>query len=154
VTAKRFNFRLERVRALRERSEDRAKEELADSLRDQARGEALLRAAAAQVDGAREATRGTATAGPVSGVDLLAAQAYLERTERERVAAELDLSRREAEVAARRAALQTASRERRVLERLKDRRRAEHERELARVEGQMTDELALAMHRRAKVAGQ
>src|SRR4051812_19314349 len=85
-----FNFRLERVRALREREEDLAKERLAASMDEQRRGEDLLRAAHSAMDGARTAQR-HAAADAISGLDLLAAQAYLERTERRREAAALDL---------------------------------------------------------------
>ena len=84
-----------------------------------------------------------APASPPSGDQLVAAQAYLERTEQERRAAELELGRREAEVDARRTALQPAARERQVLERLKDRRKADHVRELDRREGVLLDEMAM-----------
>jgi flagellar protein FliJ len=142
-----FTFKLERVRALRERKEELAKEELAASLAIRLRGEAMLRAAAEHVEQARGVQR--AAAGHAMTVaDLQAAQAYLERTERERQSASLDLSRQDAEVEARRMALQNAAREREVLERLKTRRRTEHVREAGRREGALLDEMAITMHRR------
>jgi flagellar FliJ protein len=88
----------------------------------------------------------------MSGQDLLAAQAYVERTARARQAAELELDRREAEVDARRTALVAAARDRQVLERLKERRKADHRRESDRVEGVLLDEMAIVSHRRTEAA--
>ena len=146
-----FQFRLERVRALRERAEEHAQEELANSLAIQLKGEAMLRAASENVSDAREARRRSSTA-DLSGAELLALQAYMERTERARESAELELDRREAEVDARRSALTVRSQERQVLERLKERRRADHSREMDRREGVLLDEMALNAHRRAEAA--
>ncbi len=146
MSARPFKFRLERVRALRERAEQRASEELAASLAHQQRGEQQLQAAAERVAAAREGRRATAQA---TGADLLAMQAYLERTQRAEHAAALDLGRREAEVDARRDALVHAAREHRALSRLEQRRRAEHAQQAARIEGAFMDEVALGVHRRS-----
>jgi flagellar export protein FliJ len=151
VTRRPFNFRLERVRALRESFEDQAKEELAASLSTRLKGEAMLRAASESFTRA-QATRRDSAAIEVSGEDLLSAQAYIERTARARQAAELELDRREAEVDARRMALLAAARERQVLERLKERRKADHRRESDRVDGALLDEMGIAAHRRAGAA--
>jgi flagellar FliJ protein len=148
VTRRPFNFRLERVRALRESFEDQAREELAASLSVRLKGEAMLRAASERHATAQHTRRQTAGL-EVSGQDLLAVQAYVDRTSRARQAAELELDRREAEVDARRTALLAAARERQVLERLKERRRADHKRESERVEGVLLDEMAITSHRRA-----
>ena len=141
-----FSFRLERVRALRERAEDHAKEEYAASLAHRMEGESLLRAAAETRDRARAEARGGAVG--LSGMDLLASQAWLERLERARQAAELELDRRDAEVEARHVALVHAARERHALERLAEKRRAEHTLEMNRREAYELDELAAAGHRR------
>jgi flagellar FliJ protein len=151
VTRQPFKFRLERVRALRESVEDQAKEELAASLSVRMKGEAMLEAASESFAHAK-ATRRGATEIAASGDQLVAAQAYLERTEQERLAAELELGRREAEVDQRRIALQSAARERQVLERLKERRKADHIRELDRREGVLLDEMAIVGHRRRERA--
>ena len=143
-----FKFRLERVRALRERAEDQAREELASSLAVQMRGEAILRAASENVSKAHETRRQSSTA-DLSGAELIALQAYMDRTERMRESAALELDRREAEVDARRTALTVRSQERQVLERLKERRSADHSREMERREGALLDEMALTSHRRA-----
>jgi flagellar FliJ protein len=65
---------------------------------------------------------------------------------REQETKALSLDRLEAEVDARRSALGDASREREVLERLKERRRVEHNAELLRRESVELDELALTMY--------
>jgi flagellar FliJ protein len=146
-----FTFKLERVRALRERKEDLAKEELAASLALRLRGEAMLQAAAENLEQARGLQRASVGAA-MTADQLQAAQLYLERTERERESASLDLDRQDAEVESRRMALRTAAREREVLERLKERRRAEHRREADRREGALLDEMALNVHRRGTEA--
>src|SRR3954469_23330722 len=96
VTRRPFNFRLERVRALRESFEDQAREELAASMSIRLKGEAMLRAASERHAAAHDTRRQT-TSLDVTGHDLIAAQAYVERTSRAREAAELELGRREAE---------------------------------------------------------
>jgi flagellar FliJ protein len=151
VTRRPFNFRLERVRALRESFEDQAREELAASLSVRLKGEAMLRAASERHATAQDTRRQTAAL-ELSGQDLLAVQAYMDRTSRARQAAELELDRRDAEVDARRTALLAAARERQVLERLKERRRKDHKRESERVEGALLDEMAISSHRRAEAS--
>ena len=148
MTGPSFTFRLERVRALRERAEDHAKEELAASMKLRLHGEGMLRAASAELEAARLHRPGSDPSAGASGDELVAAQAYLEKTARRREAAALDLDRQDAEVDARRTALLTANRERQVLEKLKERRRSEHAARAARREGAVLDELALGMHRR------
>jgi flagellar motor switch protein FliN len=76
-----FTFRLERVRSLRERAEDAAREELARELSHRVRGEALLRQATSAVSAARDTGRDTVLKAGASGADLLAAQVFLERAE-------------------------------------------------------------------------
>jgi len=148
VSARPFQFRLERVRALRERAEEQRAEELAASVAHRQRGAEQLEAAAERVDRARHVRRGAAS---VTAGDLLSMQAYLERTQRAQQAAELDLGRRDAEVDARRVALVHAAREHRALTRLEERRRKEHASEVARAEGAQMDEIALAVHRRSSL---
>ena len=82
------SLRLERVRALRERAEDQAKEEYAASLAHRLDGVAMLRAAAADRDRARAVSRPVEDMA-LSGADLIAAQAWLDRLERAREAAAL-----------------------------------------------------------------
>jgi flagellar FliJ protein len=144
-----FRFPLERLRALRERGEDLAKQELAGALHRQAHCAERLRAMGEEVAGAFAAQRAATAGGSSSAADLLAAQAYLERTEQARESGQLDLDRHEAEVGARRDALREAARDRQTLERLKERRRTDHERAVARAEGVALDEIASTQHRRS-----
>jgi flagellar FliJ protein len=147
-----FTFRLARVKSLRERAEDHAREKLAHELTLRMRGEALLRQAAHAADGARDAGLDTVTRAGATGADLIAAQHWIERAERDRREASLALDQRDAEVAARRAALAEASREREVIARLEARQRAEHDAEGARVAQIALDEIGLAVHRRGQLA--
>jgi flagellar FliJ protein len=146
-----FTFRLERVRSLRERAEERAAEELAHELRLRLRGEAMLLEATEAASAATQTGREAVTSRS-NGMDLIAAQAYIERAERTRREAALDLDRQEAEVAARRAALQTAARERQVMDKLKERQHADHKAVWARKAQGALDEVALSVHRRGVAA--
>jgi flagellar protein FliJ len=146
-----FRFRLERVRALRERAEDHAKELLAAQMAERERWAAKLAEAGVTLEQARGGQLG-ATSGGGSIADILAHQAFIERAEREQQAAELDLSRQDAEVEARRTALQQAARDRQILERLKDKQEAAHRLETERRLGAELDELALSRHRRGAAA--
>jgi flagellar FliJ protein len=142
-----FTFRLERVKSLRERAEARAQEDLAHELRLRLRGEAMLREATFAASAASQVGRDAVSARS-SGMDLIAAQAFIERAERDRREAALDLDRQEAEVAARRVALQAAARDRQVMDKLEERQRADHNAEWARKAQGALDEVALTMHRR------
>ena len=142
-----FVFRLERIRSLRERAEERAREQLAHELRLRLRGEAML-LEATQAAAAATRTGRDVTLSRTSGMDLIAAQAYIERAERERREAALDLDRQDAEVAVRRSQLQDAARERQVMDKLEERQRADHNATWARRAQGALDEVALTMHRR------
>ena len=146
-----FRFRLERVRALRERSEDVAKEALAGALHQHRLSEEQLRAAEDSMAQARAAQL-DAAARASSASDLIARQAYLERTEQAHQASRQNLQRHEVEVEKRREALTAAARDREALERLKEHRRADHERETARQEGLALDEIAINGYRRRAAA--
>lgn len=151
-----FRFRLERVRRLRKQAERAAQEELAASLGRRNEGERSLQAIDAEIDGAiaaeRRAAGGASPAPARSGNELVAMDAYLERLAGSRAAAVRELALREAEVEERRDALLDAARERQALDRLRERRRSEHERDALRAEGGQLDELGLAAHRRGRAA--
>ena len=147
-----FTFRLERVRSLRERAEEAAREELARELSHRVRGEALLLRATSAVSAARDAGRDTVLKTGASGADLLAAQAWMERVERRRMDAVAELDQRDAEVARSRAALVEAARDREAIERLKRKRRADHDAEALRRAQIVLDEVALTVHRRGSAA--
>lgn len=137
-----FRFRLERVRALRERSEDSAKEALAAAMMAHLRSEQEVQAAAERIAAARDAQL-EAAAAPSSAADLLGRQAYLERSERAHRATQEDLGRYELALEQRRQELTEAARQRQALERLKEHRRADHTREQLRLEGIELDEIAI-----------
>jgi flagellar FliJ protein len=147
-----FTFRLERVRTLRERAEERAKEDLAHELRLRIRAEAILREATHAVSRSRQVGRDNVVGDRTDSWSLMAAQAHLERAERSRREAALELDRQNAEVDARRADLAAAARDRQAIDKLKDRQQAEHDAEWARRSQNQLDELALGMHRRGGVA--
>lgn len=146
----RFNFGLERVREIRAHDEDRAKEAFAASLAHRVQGAAMLVEATTRLGDAQAAQReGVPTR---SATDLVAMQAWLERVERSKQDAERELATRESELAARRQSLAEASRRRQALERLKERRRAEHMLAASRAEAIELDEIALQQHARGQAA--
>jgi flagellar protein FliJ len=142
-----FRFRLERVRALRERAEDEAKEAFAGAMQERLRSEREMEDAARRVAEACAAQL-EATGAPVSATELLARQAYLERSERAHQTSQEDLNRRDHTVEQRREELTEAARDRQALERLKENRRTEFLREQARIEAADLDEIALNGFRR------
>jgi flagellar FliJ protein len=140
-----FRFGLERVRELREHDEDRAREDFAASLTRRERDAATLRAASDVVREARDARRAGA---PLDGHTIVAQQLWLERVEADRRKAELEVARRDAEIESRRQALGAAQQRREVIERLKERHRAQHQAADALRSAAALDEMALAIHRR------
>lgn len=149
MTGPSFRFRLERVRAVRERKEKLAQRELADALLRRSSTVAELRTADAHLEHARAEQRTVATeAKAVSATDLLARQAFLERVEAQRRLRARELEQREAEVAERDAELATAASEHEMLNRLRERHRGEHDREQARRERNTLDEIAVTRFRR------
>jgi flagellar FliJ protein len=154
VTERPFRFRLERVHDIRRQKERGAQEELATALGRQAGEEANLGQVDATIEDARERFRSAASGrGELQpGTDLAATNAYLERLAGRRAVAVRDLNASRDEVGRRRSDLEAAARERQALDRLRDRRREEHEREIARAESAQLDELAIAGHRRRQAS--
>ena len=143
-----FRFSLERVRALRERVEDEAKGALAGAMQD-ASSAPRLRPMKRPVGSRWPARRNWTPPGlPSSAHDLIARQAYLERSEAAHRMSQEVLGRAEVRVQQRRTALTAAARDRQALERLKEHRRSDHEREQARVENAAMDEIAINGFRR------
>jgi flagellar FliJ protein len=146
VTGPSFAFSLERVREVRAHEEDVAREAFAASLSVRARGVAMLADARERATAARE--EAVADASLRSGADLIAGQAWLERVQRSEEQAALELDRRDADLAQRRAALTTAGQRRQALERLKERQREAHRVKANRREASRLDEIALTGHMR------
>jgi flagellar export protein FliJ len=142
-----FNFTLEPIRALREQAEKQAQEALARELRRHRERETELRRASLRVDEARGST-GLAPGTEVTGHDLRAFQAYMERVERERDAAAHGVAAQAVEVDAGRSRLARAAIEHETLVRLKARKRSEHARTVARAQVAALDEVAIARHLR------
>jgi flagellar export protein FliJ len=144
-----FRFRLERVRALRERKEEIAKQRLAHALSRLLESEERLREVEDQLAVAHEGQRGAAGAAEsLSAEDLIARQAFVERVEQQRRQGAHEVKRVEHDVANLGAALTDAAQEHQMLERLKERHRTAHLREVARREGETLDEIALDRFRR------
>jgi flagellar protein FliJ len=152
TTGPSFRFRLERIRALRERSEDLARQELARAVSRLSGSRDRLGEVDAHLERVRAhqrqrlATGGSTT---VSAGELLAHQAFAEHVETQRTNGVRDLEHHAAEVADRNAELGRAAREHQMLERLKERRRIEHEHEAERREGNLLDEIAMDRSRRS-----
>ena len=148
MPASSFRFRLERIRALREQREQAARAELASALGTEAERQAHLQAAEAQLIAANEDHREALQGSTVDVAQLHARQHFVERVEHERELREQALANASGEVAARGRQLQAAAREHRMLERLKERRRAEHQLADSRRESNALDEIAGERFRR------
>jgi len=131
-----YRFRLERVRALRERREEQVKQEFAVALQACMHCQDEVARIAGRITAARDAQLVAAAD------DLGAHQSYLERLEHAHEVALQELARHELELAERRTALTKASQDLEALERLKEKGRDLHNREAARVEQIMLDEIA------------
>jgi flagellar export protein FliJ len=144
-----FRFRLERVRALRERYTDAARQDLAQALHSLDDSRTRLDDVEAELARARTVQRRTASPSrePVTAARLCAQQDYAERIDARREVHLAQLSSDRAAVATRTDELAHAARSQQTLERLKERRRAEHRREFERREGIALDEIALQRFR-------
>jgi flagellar protein FliJ len=150
VTGPSFRFRLERVRSLRERHEDLARQALAQAIVERSCSQEQLSTIEAHLEHARcEQRQATAAAATVSAAELQARQAFVEHIETQRLAGARELARHDDVVADRDAQLGQAAREREMLERLKERHRVEHVRTLERVESNALDEIAIDRFRRS-----
>lgn len=140
-----FRFRLERVRALRERTEQQAQQELAQAIASRADTAAELRAAETHLEQAHSDHRARAVEVQTLNADeLVARQAFLERIEAQRGAHARELKQREATVLERDSRLTVASSEHEMLKRLSERQRGEHERAAASREQGALDEMTSA----------
>ena len=96
--------------------------------------------------------RGEAAASHATGAELLSRQAFIERLERSRRDAIVDLEQRDRQLACDRAALARASQEREVLDQLKDRQRTAHMRKAELAERAEIDDIATQNHVRRHAA--
>lgn len=145
-----FRFGLERVREVRVHDERTAQEVLAVSLNARLREEAALAAARAGLAEARG--RAAVPADPsvaLTGAALIAGQAWVQRLERRAEQAVRKTAAAEAQVGRDRESVLAASRRREALDKLKDRRRAEHQLAAGRAECARLDEMAMRATRPA-----
>jgi flagellar export protein FliJ len=138
------------VRALRERQKDMAREQLGQAAQRLAGSQGRMRVLDDRLQRVRaEQRRMGFEVAAVSATDLRARQAYAEHIEAQQHEGAGEVARCEADVAIRTDALGAAAREQETLERLKERQRAEHGRELARAEVALLDEVAIDRYRRS-----
>jgi flagellar export protein FliJ len=147
MTKRRFHFKLEPVRTLRENAELSAMKELASELE---RAASLRQ----ELDSARERLIDARTplGDGVTGSDLAFHQAYLERIERELADARQRTVIQDGHVDHSRTLLAAAVRERQTLDRLEQRRRSAHDLEQRRLERADADEISLTSHRTSEHA--
>jgi len=143
--AKAFHFRLQPILEIRENAEQKAKEQLAETLAARSHGKEMLRTAHDLVEQADTAARQKA-AEPVSAAELAAQQMWRERLERYRMAADQNVEQAEQEVMVSRGALVEAHRKRATLDRLKELRHEAHAADMARREASEADEIAARQH--------
>lgn len=135
---KRFAFRLQRVLDLRARAEDEAKQELAKAVgvlvgieqRLKETAEEIVRAAKDRFKGGR------------SVAELRASELYLVRLEKTKQSLLEAAAKAELEVQRRREVFVEASRERKVIEKVQDKKKAEHKKAAEKEEAQRLDEIA------------
>jgi flagellar export protein FliJ len=142
-----FRFQLESVRALREHAETAHRLELAGELSVGLARSAELAEATVLLDDARTNVP-LADGSTVSAWDILATDAYLQRRETVRAAAEEAVILQERRIEAQRHLLVEASRRRQTLEKLKLRRREAHRRAMDRAELALLNEVSLLLHDR------
>ncbi len=147
MTKRRFHFKLEPVRTLRENAELSAMKELAGELERAASLRQELDSANERLADAR-----TPLGGGVTGSDLAFHQAYLERMERELSDARQRTVIQDGHVEHSRTLLAAAVRERQTLDRLEQRRRSAHDLEQRRLERADADEISLTSHRTSEHA--
>ncbi len=132
---------------MRERKEQLAQQELARSISRLSSSQAELDSADAQLRSAQDEQR-NAPSSTHGAVELQSRQAFLERAEARRTRRALELQHSEAEVASRNAALVQAAGEHEMLNRLRERRRMEHQRETNLMETKLLDEMATSRTQR------
>jgi flagellar export protein FliJ len=140
-----FSFSLEPVRAVRENAERVAMRDLAGELEHAAR----LQRDVDTTMGRLSDARGGGETGPMTALDLAARQLYLERMERELAEARVRAAAQDQHVEASRDRLRHAAQEREQVDRLQQRRRAEHDLETRRLERAENDEISILMHLKA-----
>jgi len=138
--AKRFVFRLETLLKLRRQREDRQKRVVAERLRQITRVQHEIGTLERQIGDQIQAMRAEATGASLDVPHLARSRHWLSHLQRGRLEAEGHLRLLEARLAQERAVLTNAVKDRRVLEKLRERQEQRHRRELDRIEMLASDE--------------
>jgi flagellar export protein FliJ len=141
MTKRRFHFKLEPLRTLRENAEQNAMRELAGELEHASSLRSELSSAEQRLLAARDPLGRSSSA-----AELAVQQVYVERVERELDAARQRAVVQDGHVEQTRARLASAVRERQTLDRLEERRRAAHDLEARRADRNDADEVSLMSH--------
>jgi flagellar export protein FliJ len=147
MSRRRFQFRLEPIRMLRQDAEQTVMRELAGELAAADRLQRDVVALEGRLSAAQRPPDGTMTAR-----DLAVRQIYTERIERECAEARARSERQKQNVELARRRLATATREREKVDRIEIRRRAAHDGETRRIEAVEVNEIALLSHLRSEGA--
>lgn len=140
MTKRRFHFKLEPLRTLRENAEQNAMRELAGELEHASSLRRELTSAEQRLLAARDPL------GRSSAAELAVQQVYVERVERELDAARQRTVVQDGHVEQTRVRLASAVRERQTLDRLEERRRAAHDLAARRADRNDADEVSLMSH--------
>lgn len=136
---KRWKFSLENVRSLKLRLEEDAARKLGEALTRASREKALLEETERRL---RQISRDCASPRTTSAAELLRMSQYISLLHQQRKDRQAACIEAEKQLALARARLETAAREREILDKLRDRRKAEHEFHLAKQEQKWLDEMA------------
>ncbi len=142
--AKRFRFPLETVLKIRKRREDERKRVVARRLSGIARAEAQAASLREQIDAELRAVRQARQAGVIDVVMIARHRHWLGRLQRGLLEEEAHLRTLRAELAQDRAELAEASKQAKIIQKLKERQQQRYEYELARQDRIDADEMATA----------
>lgn len=147
--ARKFRFRLQSLLRLREQAQQFRERRVADTLRQKESVEGELRRIAEQENAAvrdlHDAKTGALDMARLRWLNRFVGGLHLARRQHE-----MDARALEGELARRRAELVKATQEKKVVEKLKERRQDEHKHTLAREEQAALDEAALSQSRRTQ----
>ena len=139
---RRFRFKLEAVRELREQAETSAKEALARELALGREREEELAEAIARLSAARQSCM-VSPEQPIDAADLRTRQDYIERRELEFAVAALNAETQTERIEAGRRVLALAAREREAVERLRRWQERDHTRASERAEQRLLEDIGL-----------
>lgn len=140
--AARFEFRLETLLRLREQSEKAKQRVVARRLAAISEAQRRLEATAQQEAAERTRLRVASGPGSMSVDDVMASRAWIGRLQRERWGIGAQIASHDRQLAVERAALAEAAKQRKVLEKLRERKLAEFCQRVNQAENRFLDEIA------------